>query len=239
MSNDAASTPDAPDFETRTYDRITDILMVLSEVTAGDFTSRLPDLQDDEAFGTLYRGINEMVESLSTAQDNALRYQRDLEEKLTTIERQRAAIRELSTPVIEVWEGVLCLPIVGVMDTVRSADMTESLMRAVVDKRALCTIVDITGIEVMDTRTADHFIRMAKAVRLLGAQCVLTGVSPGIAQTIIHMGIDMSGIVCHRTLRDALQAYVRTTESAQRREAAAGANGRARSDSRGGGVNQP
>lgn len=199
----------AIDFETRAYDRIADILMVLSEVTAGDYTSRLPELPNDEVFGALYRGINETVQSLQAAQENALRYQRDLEEKLATIERQRAAIRELSTPVIEVWEGVLCLPIVGVMDTVRSADMTDSLMRAVVEKRARCAIVDITGIEVMDTRTADHFIRMARAVRLLGAQCVLTGVSPAIAQTIIHMGIDMSGIMCHRTLRDALQAYVR------------------------------
>jgi rsbT co-antagonist protein RsbR len=74
----------------------------------------------------------------------------------------------------------------------------------------------------MDTRTADHFIRMAKAVRLLGAQCVLTGISPGIAQTIVHMGIDMSGITCHRTLRDALQAYVRATR-------AVSANGASRS----------
>jgi rsbT co-antagonist protein RsbR len=204
----------APDFETEAYDRIADILMVLSEVTSGDFTSHLQELPDEHPFSALYKGINEMVHSLAMSQENALRYQRELEDKLATIERQRAAIRELSTPVIEVWAGILCLPIVGVMDTQRSADMTDALMKSVVDKRARCAIIDITGIEVMDTRTADHFIRMARAVRLLGAQCILTGISPGIAQTIVHMGIDMSGILCHRTLRDALQANVRAARAA-------------------------
>ena len=127
---------------------------------------------------------------------------------LETMTRHQAAIRELSTPVIEVWNGVLCLPIVGVMETSRSAEMTETLLRAVVDKRARCAIVDVTGIEVMDTGTASHFLQMAKAVRLLGAECVLTGITPGLAQTMVHMGVDLSGITTHRSLRDALGRYI-------------------------------
>jgi rsbT co-antagonist protein RsbR len=79
----------------------------------------------------------------------------------------------------------------------------------VVATKARCTIIDITGIEVMDTSTADHFIRMAKSVRLLGAECVLTGINPQIAQTVVHMGVDMAGVVTHRSLRDALQYFVR------------------------------
>jgi rsbT co-antagonist protein RsbR len=133
----------------------------------------------------------------------------ELEEKLKTIEQQRVAIRELSTPVIEIWDGVLCMPVVGVMDTSRSADMTDALLRAIVEKKVRHAVIDITGIEVMDTRTADHFIRMAKAVRLLGANCALTGISPGIAQTIVNMDLDLGGIVTHRSLREALQFYVR------------------------------
>ena len=86
--------------------------------------------------------------------------------------------------------------------------MTASLLQAVVDKNTKYTIIDITGIEVMDTRTVDHFLRMAKAVRLLGAECALTGVNPHIAQTVVAMGIDFSGIATHRSLRDALQYYV-------------------------------
>jgi rsbT co-antagonist protein RsbR len=136
-------------------------------------------------------------------------YQKELEEKLETIERQRAAISELSTPVIEIWNGVICLPVVGVMDTARSAEMTEAILRATVEKNAKCTIIDITGIEVMDTGTADHFIRMAKAIRLLGARCVVTGISPTIAQTIVHMGVRLDGVTTRRSLRDALQDFVR------------------------------
>lgn len=205
-------------FREEVYGRIADILFLLSSVTSGDFTQRLSvDLPETHPIGALYNGINETVTSLADAQKRAQAYQRELEEKLATIEQQQIAIRELSTPVIEVWSGVLCLPVVGIMDTTRSAEMTDALLRAVAEKKASCAIIDITGIEVMDTGTADHFMRMARAVRLLGAQCFLTGISPSIAQTIVHMGMDLRGIVTYRTLRDALQAYVK---SMQRRSAA-------------------
>jgi rsbT co-antagonist protein RsbR len=189
-------------------DRIADILVVLSEVTTSTFFARLPELPAEDPFSVLYSAINEMAATLAIAHERTESYQKELSEKLATIEQQRIAIRELSTPVIEVWNGVLCLPIVGVMDTTRSAEMTETLLRAVVEKRARCAIVDVTGIEVMDTATADHFLSMARAVRLLGARCVLTGISPGIAQTIAHMGMVLGGIATHRSLRDALSSYL-------------------------------
>lgn len=191
------------------YDKIADLLMVLSDVAAGDFSNRLDlGLPATHPLGALCIGLNETVAALLAGQQRNDRYQREIEEKLATIEQQRTAIRELSTPVMEVWEGILCLPIVGVMDTARSAEMTDSLLKSVVVTKAQCAIIDITGIDVMDTRTADHFIRMARAVRLLGADCVLTGMSPQIAQTVVHMGIDMTGIATHRTLRDALQHFI-------------------------------
>lgn len=190
-------------------DRLADVLMVLSEVTANSYSSRLEsDLPEDHPISALYRGINETVESLAATHARMTAYQAELEEKLLTIERQRAAIHELSTPVIEIWDGVICLPIVGVMDTARSADMTEAVLQAVVNKSAQCAIIDITGIEIMDTGTADHFIRMAKAIRLLGARCVLTGISPTIAQTIVHIGVQLDGVTTRRCLRDALQDFV-------------------------------
>jgi rsbT co-antagonist protein RsbR len=210
MGDEMTTRTNVEDLVATTYDKIASILLLLSEVTSGDFSQRLPtDLPEDDPFSALYRGINEMTESLAIANQRTAAYQKELEEKLRTIEEQRAAIRELSTPVIEIWEGVLCMPVVGVMDSSRSADMTEGLLRAIVDKKVRHAVIDITGIEVMDTSTADHFIRMARAVRMLGAQCVLTGISPGIAQTIVNMGLDLGGIVTHRSLRDALQHYVR------------------------------
>ena len=188
---------------------VADALLTLANVGFGDYSTRLEVSDEDETpLASLYRGINEMIESLSSEQEKSRAYQAQLEEKLETIEKQRAAIRELSTPIMEVWDGVLCLPVVGVMDTMRSVEMTNSLLQTVVEKKTRCIIIDITGIDVMDTRTVDHFMRMARAVRLLGAQCVLTGINPHIAQTVVHMGIDLSNIVTHRTLHEALQRYV-------------------------------
>jgi rsbT co-antagonist protein RsbR len=189
--------------------RIDEVLRVAAEVGRGDLTVRLPDLgSGGHALQRLYAGFNEMIEALSAQEQRNVDYQRELEDKLATIDQQRAAIRELSTPIMEVWEGILCLPVVGIMDSSRSADMTDALLRAVVSTRARCTIIDITGIEVMDTSTADHFLRMAKAVQLLGATCVLTGLNPQIAQTLVHMGVELGGLITHRSLRDALLHFV-------------------------------
>ena len=193
-------------------ERIADILMILSSIADGSTGERLPpELPAGDPFGVLYEGINQVVDTLVQGQERLAAYQRELEDRLHLIEQQRSAIRELSTPVIEVWDRVLCLPIVGVMDTARSAEMTEALLRAVTEKKTRFAIVDVTGIEVMDSRTTDHFIRMARAVRLLGAECVLAGISPNIAQTIVHMGVDLGGVVAFRSMREALQHYVQST----------------------------
>jgi rsbT co-antagonist protein RsbR len=198
-------------------ERIANMLLALSEVEQGNYDFKLDsDLPEEHPLGALTHGINQMTQALALEQRDAVRLQRELEEKLALIERQRVAMRELATPIIEVWEGVLCLPVVGVVDTVRSTEMTDSLLEAVVAKSIDCTIVDITGIDVMDTRTADHFLRMSRAVRLLGARCMLSGVGPTIAQTMVHMGVEMHGIEFHRSLRDALRLHLPLIEKARR-----------------------
>jgi rsbT co-antagonist protein RsbR len=190
-------------------DQVTDALLALANVGYGDYSCRLPLPSENEGpLRSLFEGINAMIISLGDEKQRSDLYKAELEEKLRMIESQRLAIAELSTPIMQVWDGVLCLPIVGVMDTARSAEMTQSLLQAVVEMRTRCCIIDITGIEVMDTGTADHFMRMARAVGLLGADCVLTGINPHIAQTIVQMGVDLRGIKTHRTLRDALKNYV-------------------------------
>ncbi len=196
--------------EQEILDGVADVLLALANVASGDYETRLKvDPSDRGPLSSLYAAINEMIMSLNEEQEKSVAYRKELEEKLAMIEQQRAAIRELSTPIMEVWDGVLCLPVVGVMDTVRSTEMTGTLLRAVSEKNTRCAIIDITGIEVMDTRTVDHFIRMAKAVRLLGAECALTGTNPHIAQTVVNMGIDLANVVTYRSLRDALQHYVK------------------------------
>ncbi|HUQ02103.1 MAG TPA: STAS domain-containing protein [Kofleriaceae bacterium] len=195
--------------ESLVRERIADILMMLSSISAGARSERMTsDLDGDDPFAVLYEGINEMVETLIDGQQRLESYQHELELRLLTIEQQRSAIKELSTPVIEVWDRVLCLPVVGVLDTARSAEMTEALLRAITERKCRCAIIDVTGIEVMDSGTTAHFLRMAGAVRLLGAECVLAGIRPNIAQTMVHMGVDIDEIISFRSLRDALHHYV-------------------------------
>jgi rsbT co-antagonist protein RsbR len=196
-------------------DTVIDALLVLSNAAQGDCSSQVEvDTHGSNPLAFLMGAVNDLIFTLGTEQEQSLVFRRELDERLATIEQQRSAIRSLSTPVIEVWRGVLCLPVVGVMDTARSAEMTSALLTTIVEKGSKYAIIDITGIDVMDTRTVDHFIRMAKAIRLLGAECALTGLNPHIAQTVVHMGLDLSDIVTHRSLRDALFRYVSSASAA-------------------------
>jgi rsbT co-antagonist protein RsbR len=203
-------------------ERLQLVIEALSYASVDEFESCLSLLQrnseKDEfseletAFSIFVRELGEAKSELNLALTQQEAANRELEAKLETIEMQQAAIRELSTPIIEVWAGVLCLPVVGVVDSQRSAEMTETLLETIVAKQARMAIVDITGIDVMDTKTADHFIKMARAVRLLGAECIVSGINPGIAQTLTHIGVDLTGVRTLRSLRDALQLYLRETE---------------------------
>lgn len=216
------STEDTAEFKVST-DRLEAIIEALSYASVDEFDSclallqRASDVRDEfseleTAFSIFVRELAEAKRELNRALVQAESVNRELEAKLETIEMQQAAIRELSTPIIEVWGGVLCLPVVGVVDSQRSAEMTETLLETIVAKQARMAIVDITGIDVMDTKTADHFIKMARAVRLLGAECIVSGINPGIAQTLTHIGVDLTGVRTLRSLRDALQLYLRETE---------------------------
>ena len=192
-------------------ERVVDALLALSEVGFGeDGVSLRMDFKTRHPFNGIFASLNELITAFGAEQEQSSAFRRELEEKLTIVDKQRDAIRELSTPIIELWEGVLCLPVVGVMDTARSTEMTNALLQTIVDKKTRYTIIDITGIDVMDTRTVDHFMRMARAVKLLGAECALTGISPHIAQTVVHMGLELDDIVTRRSLRDALAVYVRS-----------------------------
>lgn len=188
---------------------VVEALLMLSNAQRDGYSSApVLLLRGPTPLKVFFAWVNEMLVLLAAEHEQGVVFRRQLGEKLVTVERQRAAIRELSTPIIEVWQGVLCLPVVGVIDTMRSVDMTTALLRAVVEKDARYAIVDITGIEVMDTRTADHFVQMSKAVRLIGARYALAGVSPEIAQTVVRMGVDLHELTTYRNLREALQAGI-------------------------------
>ena len=187
-------------------DRIENVVNSLAKAACQDFTVRVPIPPDvDDPFLQLEMGANILLEDLSLAHKRNIEALAEIEAKNREIaERTAMALRELSNPIIAVWSGVLTLPVIGTVDTERSTDMMEALLARVVADQATHVIIDITGVQVLDTRTADHFIRMAKAVRLLGADCYLTGISPAIAQTMTSLGIDTSGVRTRRRVSDAL-----------------------------------
>lgn len=128
----------------------------------------------------------------------------ELRARLAQIDKQQEVIRNLSTPIIEVWSGVLTLPMVGVVDSVRTADVMDTLLTRIVESQARFAILDLTGVDVVDTRVASHLIELVTAIRLLGAEGIVAGIKPTVAQTIVSLGLDLSQIVTHRNLRAAL-----------------------------------
>ena len=128
-----------------------------------------------------------------------------LRDRLAEIEAQQRTIRELSTPIIEVWDRVLTLPILGMVDAGRAAEIMENLLLAVTAKRARFAILDLTGVKEIDAATAGHLLGMVRAIRLLGAEGVITGIHPSIAQTIVNLGVELPNLIVHATLRGALQ----------------------------------
>ncbi|RYY90880.1 MAG: STAS domain-containing protein [Chitinophagaceae bacterium] len=119
--------------------------------------------------------------------------------------RQTDEISEISTPVIRLWEGILGLPIIGTLDSARTQIVMENLLQQIVDTSSTIAILDISGVPAVDSLVAQHLIKTVAATRLMGAECIISGIRPEIAQTIVHLGIDLSNIVTKATLASALK----------------------------------
>jgi rsbT co-antagonist protein RsbR len=127
-------------------------------------------------------------------------YQKGREE---IIARQSQELLELSTPVVQLWRGVLALPLIGTLDSARTQVVMESLLQAIVDTGSAIAIIDITGVPVVDTLVAQHLLKTVAAARLMGADCMISGIRPQIAQTIVHLGVEINDVPTKATLADA------------------------------------
>ena len=130
---------------------------------------------------------------------------RELSEHLQLLKDQQRSILELSTPVIRLWEGILALPLIGTVDSVRAAQIMENLLTAIVQQRATHVILDVTGVPVFDTGVASHLLKTVGAATLLGAYCILVGISPQMAQTLVHLDVDFSRLTTAGSLEDGLR----------------------------------
>ena len=133
-------------------------------------------------------------------------YQRSREQ---VIIRQQQELMELSTPVVALWDGVLALPVIGTLDSARTQVVMENLLQKIVDSGASIAIIDITGVPTVDTLTAQHLLKTVAAARLMGADCIISGIRPQIAQTIVHLGVDLGAVLTKATLADAFAVALR------------------------------
>lgn len=146
-------------------------------------------------------------------------YQKGREE---VIGRQQREITELSTPVVKLWQGVLALPVIGTLDSERTQVVMENLLQHIVDEGAEIAIIDITGVPTVDTLTAQHLLKTVSAARLMGADCIISGIRPQIAQTIVHLGVELN-VVSKATLADAFAIALKRTGRAVVKVKTAGA----------------
>jgi rsbT co-antagonist protein RsbR len=135
-------------------------------------------------------------------------YQRGREE---AISRQQQELLELSTPVVRLWDGVLALPLIGTLDSARTQVVMENLLQRIVDSGAAVAIIDITGVPTVDTLVAQHLLKTVAAARLMGADCIISGIRPQIAQTIVHLGVELGDITTKGSMADALRVALART----------------------------
>ncbi|WP_367347078.1 STAS domain-containing protein [Stenotrophomonas bentonitica] len=161
---------------------------------------------DAKALGAQLWVISELIDDLGL--HSVKSFQKTREE---VIQRQQEEMLELSTPVVKLWDGVLALPMIGTLDSQRTQVVMESLLQRIVETGSEIAIIDITGVPTVDTLVAQHLLKTVTAIRLMGADAIISGIRPQIAQTIVHLGLDLQGIVTKANLADALALALKRT----------------------------
>lgn len=177
-----------------------------SETAAFVFSMKKPIMQrlqiehgkDAQGLAADTQTLTDLVDKLGLYTTEV--YQTGREE---VIRRQQQDMLELSTPVVKLWDGVLALPMIGTLDSNRTQIVMESLLQRIVETGAQIAIIDITGVPTVDTLTAQHLLKTVTAARLMGAECIISGIRPQIAQTIVHLGVELTGVTTKSTLADA------------------------------------
>jgi rsbT co-antagonist protein RsbR len=164
--------------------------------------ARISREYDDDA-----KGLADEVWTATTLLDGLGLYTTEIfvNSREEVITRQHHELLELSTPVVELWTGVLALPLIGTLDSSRTQIVMQNLLEAIVNNGATIAVIDITGVPTVDTLVAQHLLKTVAAARLMGAECIISGIRPQIAQTIIHLGVDLGGVITKATLADAFQ----------------------------------
>lgn len=195
-------------------ERFERLMEVVSLASVGEYAAALAHcaaLQED-SFGMLEEGLRVFIGELrdgkrerEEAAAALASAQEEIETKLALIEAQSREITALSTPILDVWDDVLAVPLVGNLDHARTLDITEKLLQRVVERRTRWSLIDLTGVDEVDEATADHLVKLARAVALVGGRCIVTGVSPQAAQTFVSLGHGLGELRCLPNLKEGLR----------------------------------
>lgn len=204
--------------ESRDFDHVVDILSAISISRAkqgyspretGNYIYSLKEallsilseeLSDPSILYKQSMAVNKLIDSFSIST-----FETFIKGREDVIFRQTDEITQIATPVIRVWEGILALPIIGTLDSSRTQAVMESLLQEIVDTGSSIAILDISGVPAVDSLVAQHLIKTVSATRLMGAECIISGIRPEIAQTVVHLGIDLSNVITKATLASALK----------------------------------
>ncbi|MBM4467068.1 MAG: STAS domain-containing protein [Chloroflexi bacterium] len=216
LFREAAQGGNLTDIEAPEWAKVRDMLAGVSRLRAGQgfspsetatfifsfkqpFLARLrQEVKDPEAFADEVWAATILLDKLGLYTTEV--YQKSRE---AVIARQQAEMLELSTPVVKLWQGILAVPLIGTLDSARTQVVMESLLQEIVETGSAIAIIDITGVPTVDTLVAQHLLKTVSAARLMGADCIISGIRPQIAQTIVQLGVVLTDVVTKATLADA------------------------------------
>lgn len=216
--------PNGDDIEAEPYGKLREILKNLSshsaakDITPSETTTFVFSMKDavfpifqtaykqKEEFGEILGALNRLIDKLGL-----YCFESYMKSREGVIKEQQRALLELSVPVVKVWEKVLMIPLIGMLDSARTQLVMEALLTAIEEDQAKVAILDISGIPVVDTLVAKHILRTVSAAKLMGAECIITGIRSRISQTMVQLGVDLGGIVTRTTLADGLKVALDLT----------------------------
>ena len=190
---------------------LSQLLEVVMQLAAGDFSARAVDSGHGDEFDALAVGINMIVEEVVAKFSENERLMQAFEQNMERLTAQHRTIMSLSTPSLAVWEGILVLPIIGLLDEARTQTLSRELLERVLQQKADVVIMDVTGLAEMDTTTVRHLLDTVSALRLLGTRCILTGLGSTNARKMVTFDIDLQGVSMRSTLHDGLKLALSMT----------------------------
>lgn len=185
--------------------RLENLIEVIGAMVSLDFTQKAIIDDSDGAFNMIAMGLNMLGEELEASVVRKSSLEDTNEQLLRLAEEQKMAIALMSTPITRLWEGILLLPLVGMMTTDRVKEVLISILNSISETQAKVFILDISGVAVVDTSTANHFIKISKATRLMGCNCIISGITSQVAQTMVELGITIDEIQTTGTMKDAIE----------------------------------